>query len=231
MSDVRIQSVTEGIWSVDAWARWAPGAHMPCRATIVRLSSGGLLIHSPVPFTEESLVEIGKLGEVTNLLAPNLYHHMFLTAAQERFSTARTLVPRGLCQKVDGLHADEVIEASLPPDLAKDFQLVPILGAPLFNELVLFHRATRTLLVCDFFFNIQKTRGLLAPVLLTLTGTHKKAAQSRLWRTVTREKALMKASAAAISDLDFRRVIMCHGEILEDGREMAKNSLAWLGPD
>jgi len=49
-----------------------------------------------------------------------------------------------------------------------------------------------------------------------------------LWRKVTDDKALMKQSAQSVLKLDFRRIIMCHGDVIEDGRAMAERSLSWL---
>jgi hypothetical protein len=205
-----------------------PGFTLPCRSTLVRLSSGELLLHSPVSLNPEVVAAVQKSGQVTRILAPNLYHHLFLSEAQAKFPSAQTIAPVGLSEKSKDLRVDSSFDPTHLPDLGEDFSCVLIEGATRFSEVVLLHKPSQTLIVGDYFFNIQRTRGLLTPWLLRLTGSYKKATQSKLWRKVTDDKALMKKSAQAVLDLDFRRVIMCHGDVIEDGREMAKCSLSWL---
>lgn len=228
MTKPTISRVSEGIWSIDTWTRLGPSTYLPARATVVRLQSGALLIHSPVTLSDEIVNQVRKLGKVSILVSPNLYHHLSLSRTQAQFPEARTVAPRGLSEKVEGLTVDEEISDALPPELASDFDFVAIEGASRFNEFVLMHRPSQSLLVGDYFFNIQRTRGLLTPTLLRLTGTYKVAAQSRLWRRITEDRAKMKQSALSVLALPFQRIIMCHGDILDDGRQTATASLSWI---
>ena len=72
----RLQSLTESVWHV-AVPHAFMGLHVGARMTVVKLSSGGLLLHSPVPVDEPLAQELAALGEVTHIVCPNLFHHVF----------------------------------------------------------------------------------------------------------------------------------------------------------
>lgn len=223
-----LSKIAENMWAVEGHTSLMPGVKFPIRATIVRLTDGGLMIHSPVAFSDETAAAIGQLGEPSILLAPNLFHHLYIQRAQAQFPNALTVAGPGMTEKVKTLQIDATYGPTLPGKLSEDFEHVMIEGAPRFNELVLLHRASKTLLVADYFFNIHDTKGLLTSLVLRMTGTHGKAAQSKLWRRMTKDKAAMAKSAKAVLALDYQRVVMCHGDVVEDGRDFTATSLEWL---
>src|SRR5258707_995176 len=47
-----LQELAEGIWTASAPHRWI-GLHLGTRMTVIRLSRGGLLLHSPVPMSKQ----------------------------------------------------------------------------------------------------------------------------------------------------------------------------------
>ncbi len=134
-------------------------------------------------------------------------------------------------KNVRNLSIHETVQDQLPADLENDLAAVFIHGAPRLSEIVLFHQRSKTLLVADYFFNVQQTQGILTPLMLKLFGTYKKPTQSKLWRKVTKDRDAMKLSAEKVLAHDYQRVIMCHGEIVEDGREFTRAGLAWLDPN
>ena len=226
--NVNLSKIADDIWAVEGQASLMPGVRLPVRATIVRLSDGGLMVHSPIAFSEKTAAAIGQLGEVSTLLAPNLFHHLYLEKAQAQFPDAQTLCGEAMRQKRKALRIDATFGETLPGPLSDDFDHVMIKGAPKFDELVLFHRASRTLIVADYFFNMHDTEGLLTSLVLRMTGSYKKATQSKLWRKMTKDRAAMAESAQAVLALDYQRVIMCHGDVVEEGREFTTASLQWL---
>ncbi len=226
-----LHKISEGIWAVGGNAKMAPGVQLPLRCTIIELGGGGLFLHSPVRLSTEVIAAIKKLGEVRFLMAPNLFHHLFMGAASEAFPQARVLACPGLQEKCPNLTIHKTVEDELPADLQSELSAVFIRGAPRMSEIVLFHERSKTLLVTDYFFNVQQTQGMLTPLMLKMFGTYKKPTQSKLWRKMTKDRDAMKLSAEKVLAHDYRRVIMCHGEIVEDGREFTRAGLAWLAPD
>lgn len=227
--EMQLQKLDQGLWAVDAVSKVAPGFHLPVRCTVVKLSDGGLLLYSPIRFTDEVVSEIKKLGEVSTLFAPNLYHNSFIASAQQHFPSAKLVGPSGMQKRVKRLSVDREVGEGEAEPFGPDFRAVFVGGAPKFNEILLQHRPSGTLLVADYFFNIHETKGFLTPFILDkLSGALKKPAQSKLWRKAVVDEQAMRRSAETLLSLEFRRIVMCHGTVLEDGREMSERELAWL---
>ena len=56
----RLEKLTDSIWHV-AISHAFMGLHVGTRMTVVKLSSGGLLLHSPVPVDEDLAAELACL--------------------------------------------------------------------------------------------------------------------------------------------------------------------------
>jgi len=49
------------------------------RMTVIRLKDRRILLHSPVPSDPDLRSAVENLGQVAALIAPNLFHHQFLS--------------------------------------------------------------------------------------------------------------------------------------------------------
>jgi hypothetical protein len=58
-----------------------------------------------------------------------------------------------------------------------------------------------------------------------------KPTQSKLWRKVVKDRKAARQSAEQVLALDFQRVLVGHGQPIENGREVAEESLKWLVDD
>lgn len=187
------------------------------------------MVHSPIDFSEETVQAIRKMGEVEKIIAPSLAHVSYLKRAHELFPKAELLGPVGLGEKFPELSFAELLGAGESRALSADFEQVFVGGAPAFNEIVLRHRESSCLIVADYFFNIHETRGLLTrPLLRYVSDALGKPTQSRLWRKVVKDREAAQKSAEEVLRLEFRRVLVGHGRPIENGREVAEQSLAWL---
>ena len=99
--------------------------------TVVKLSSGGLLLHSPVPVDEDLAAELAALGEVTHIVCPNLFHHVFAAEVKQRYPKALLHGPAKLAGKRKDLKLDAVLSETPHPDWGEDFELVFIEGSML----------------------------------------------------------------------------------------------------
>ena len=197
------------------------GFRFPARMTALPLGGGGLALVSPIPMDDALMARIAALGEVRYLVAPNLFHHLYLGAAAERYPGARVLVPGALRKKRPDLRIDGGLEEPLPEDLARAVEVVPVTGAPVVEEHVFFHREARALVVADLVFNVTAPRGLAAHVLLRAAGCHGKLAQSRSWRFFVKDRARAVESVARILALPFDSVVPAHGDIVTENARPA----------
>src|SRR3954451_20352871 len=75
---LNLNRISENIWVYDDTPISAGGLPLPIRMTIVRLSDGDLLLHSPVRYSPSLREKLQSLGRIRYLLAPNIAHWMFL---------------------------------------------------------------------------------------------------------------------------------------------------------
>ena len=219
----------DGLWSVAAESRIAPGAVFPLRMCVIQVA-GRLLLHSPVPIDDRLARELSELGPVAHLLAPNKFHHLHLSRAIDRYPEAQVWGAPGLAEKLPGIRFDRVLGEDPEPEWATSLDQILVSGVPSINEVVTLHRPSRSLLVTDLVFNMNRTRGALSPLVLRLVGGQRGFAHSRAWRWFfVRDRVSAGADLARVLSWDFGRIVPCHGDVLEiDARERLAKQLAYL---
>jgi hypothetical protein len=95
-------------------------------------------------------------------------------------------------------------------------EVVVIEGAPARNEVVFFHRASRTIYTADLFFNIAKPEGLLTSIACRVMGVHRRFAAAKAWKHWVTDRAAFTRSIEEILAWDFDRIVMSHGEPIDD---------------
>ena len=85
------KQVADGIWIVDSGSLRVFGVlGLPIRMTVLRLSSGDILMHSPTRFDARLKAEIEAHGPIRHLVAPNIAHWSFLAEWQRQCPDAVT---------------------------------------------------------------------------------------------------------------------------------------------
>lgn len=223
-------AVASGLWSVTHTMRFPGGVRIPTRMSVARLGGDGLWIHSAVPIDDALAAEIAVLGKVLYVVAPNCFHHLHIGPLLARFPDARLFGAPGLAQKrADLPFAGALGEGSSVPWVATIDQIV-LEGAPRLNEVVFFHRASRSLLVTDLFFNMMEPETWATGMVLRMMGTYKRFGPSRAWRFYRKDRNALKASVEKVLAWDFVRVVPAHGAVFEadDAREQARERSRWF---
>lgn len=223
--------IADEVWSAESHHRMGPGLGFPVRMTVVRLADGGIWLHSPIAIDDALAAAIGELGPVTDLVGPNTFHHVYLSKAARRYPEARVWGPAQLQSKRDDLTFSHTLDGSTPSQWGDALEVCLIDGTKL-DEVVFFHPRSRTLVVTDLLFNIQKARGWLMPLVLRLVRAYRRPAQSRMIRFVTKDRSAVAASCRRVLEWDFERVVMAHGTPLEDNaKETLRGVLGWMLAD
>jgi hypothetical protein len=89
-----LQPFAQNIWTALAPHSFV-GLHIGTRLTVNRLSSGKLLLHSPIPLSVEVRSAIDALGPAARIVCPNLFHHMY--AAETAAAYPRTMLQDSEC--------------------------------------------------------------------------------------------------------------------------------------
>lgn len=220
-----LHRLDEGLWICD-FDHSLMGAEVGTRSTIVRLASGGLWIGSPGPFDERQVASLRELGPVEALVAPNTFHHVYLTKAKERFPQAEVFLAPGLKEKVPTVPTGEVLGSeSLWGALLEQ----ALMEGTTTNEVVFFHRASRSLVITDLAFNIRKG-GLWTRIAMSLNGGFGRFGPTKVMMGTVRDRSAFLGSVARLLTWDFDRVILAHGDILETGGREAMAKAFGLPP-
>ncbi|KAL2161322.1 hypothetical protein VTH06DRAFT_8543 [Thermothelomyces fergusii] len=139
------------------------------RGTVVRLSSGGLAVFSPVALTAAARAKVASLGgDVRYLVATDIEHHLFLSEWAAAYPGARLVGPEGLPEKRRTADDPKVGKEpfatvvtrengrdarAVGADFAADFDMEYVHAHPN-RELVFLYRPDRVLIEADLMFNL-----------------------------------------------------------------------------
>lgn len=217
---------------VDLWTASHPlkmlGMDIGARMTVVRLASGGLLVHAPIRLTDELKAALDDLGPVEFVVAPNSMHHLFLGPFLAAYPAAKGYAAPGAAAKHPELSLTAIPEPGAAPWSA-DLDHLHLEGLPKLDEYAFFHRKTGTLLLTDFVFYFQDARGLLLRLYLRLIGGLGKPLQTTVLRSLVKDRPAVLATVDRLLAWEFDRVIMAHRDILERGGKQAlRDATTWL---
>ncbi len=217
----------------DIWVAERPqkfyGLPVGTRMTVMRLSGGRLLLHSPVVLDAELRAELDAIGRVRYVVAPNRVHHLYAGDVAKAYPEARLWVGPGLERKRPDLKFVAVLGDESPEEWREEVGQTFFRGRPYENEVVFFHRASRTLILCDLAFNFGPSAAAPTRFLMKLIRSYGRFGPSKLDPLLIRDRSAARTSLDRILAWDFDRVVVAHGEILETGgRAALREGYAWL---
>ena len=223
----------------DLWTTSQPlrflGLEVGSRMTIVRLPSQDLVLISPIKLDEGDRQTLDQLGSVRHIIAPNLFHHLYIGSAQALYPQAKIWGVSELVAKRPDLKFDQLLTQSgnfentldyLPFD---GFASILPKGIKLVHETVFCHQPSRTLILTDIAFNFDQTSPLETRLAARVLGSYKALSPSRLEKWGSRDKVTVEACVQRILAWEFDRVIPGHGSIVEtDGKAQFKAGYEWF---
>lgn len=199
---------------------------LPVRSVYVNLGDKGILIS---PGSKISVDQYRQLSNVTDIVAPNLFHTGGIPKAQSTFKNARIWGPEGAKNKKPEIQwSHSLVTQSWP--FENELRMVPIAGMPKINEVVFYHPVTKSIIVADLAFNMNDLSGWGPRLILGLFGTYKKFGVSRFFLKFIEDKTAFKNSIALLLSLDFDKIIVSHGNnLLNHGKASLLSALAERG--
>ena len=223
-----LRELDQEIWVADRPQRFY-GLEVGTRMTVFRLADGSLLLHSPVALDAELRQELDAIGRVRFTVAPNRVHHLYAGKVAEAYPEARLWVAPGLERKRPDLVFAGVLGDEAPAEWKDQVDQVFFRGRPYENEVVFFHRASRTLILCDLAFNFGPRAAAPTRLLMRLLRSYGRFGPSKLDPWLIRDRRAARESLGRILTWDFDRVVVAHGDVLESGgREALREGYAWL---
>lgn len=230
-----LKSLGPQIWQIDGPAIRFYGMPFPTRMVVVQLGKA-LWLHSPIAPEPELCERLAALGPVRWLVAPNNIHYAYFPAWADQFPEAQVYAAPGVAERAAGrgiaFPPHELLSDEAPPGWARviDQRLMP--GHPFLNEVVFFHRPSRTLILTDLIENFERQR-LSWPMRLAarLAGIlHPDGKAPVDMRLTWRDKPAARAVIDEVIGWGPEQVVMAHGRVYrEDAVEELKRAFRWLG--
>ena len=223
-----MKSIAPDLWVAEAPLRFA-GLEVGARMTLVRLPGDRLLLHSPIAASETLLRDVESLGEVAYLVAPNRFHHLYVSDWQKAFPDAAVFTAPGLEKKRPDFGATRALSSEPPSEWAGLLDQVAMQGFSLLNEIVFFHAPSKTLLATDLAFNIGPHSAPATRFAFRMMGAYGKLTPTFLEWLFVRDRAAFCAGLERILEWPFERVIVAHGDISESGgRQQLIDNYGWI---
>lgn len=230
-----LRNIDKNIWVGEQPLKYF-GLSVGTRMTVIRLTNGELVVISPIQADNTIIQQLNELGDVSYIIAPNLYHSLFVSNFKACYPQAKLFVAPGLETKRPELPIDQVMQegknylgTEIEYLLFDGFQTFDLGGAAILNEYVFFHPESHTLVLTDTAFHFDESFPQITQLAAKVMGGYKKLSPSILERFATSEKQRVKQSVQKVLTWDFRRVIMAHGSIVEnDAKRKFKEGYEWF---
>jgi len=228
------------------------------RATIVKLTSGALAVFSPVALTPDVTAKLQSLGNnVRYLIAPDLEHHIFLSAWHAAYPSAHFIAPEGLAEKRAHASTTDTSVTNIPfqtiftkkdkettkvtSEFDSDFEYEFVDAHPN-KELVFFYKPDKTLIEADLMFNLPATEqysrtgqsaasGIATRIFAGIQNTHGAATWQKrlLWYAMSSgDREGFNKSVRRINGWGFENIVPCHGDtILGVGKGVFEKVFQW----
>ena len=212
MTTNKLTCIADDLFCLDSsFAVW--GCAGSLRMSVVRTPSG-LVIYSPVALDANRIADIKALGHVRAIVAPNLYHHMFLRAAAVAFPDADIFVPSGLEDKIGPIQGAKTVADDGVPALPPELQHHTFTGHRI-REISLFHTPSCTLITADLIYNYQSEHFAAEKLFFRLMRIYGRPGVPFYHRFAIEDKASVGQLINKVRSWPVRRIVPCHGRIIE----------------
>jgi hypothetical protein len=199
--------------------------------TVIRLTSGDLVLHSPTRLDFASQEEFQKLGPIAAIVAPSWWHELYLREYINAYPNARLYVAPTLAKLNRSLPFVEVLGGSEPWPWKGEIDQFHVQGIGLFlDEVVFYHPYSRSLIVADLLFNLSQKDAWITRAMGSLViGPYPGCRFARLYRPAVTNRRRMRAVLEQILDWDFDQIVVGHGAVVENnGKEVFRAAFRWL---
>jgi hypothetical protein len=194
-----------------------PLGRFPRRMTVVALAGGGTAIYSAIALEAPEMALIEAMGPPAVLIVPGDAHRMDAAIWKQRYPRLRVLAPPGAAAKVG-----EVVPVDATTDILDDpavrWTIVPGTGGH--ESALTVRRAGGVTIVCnDVIGNVAHPDGIGARIMGRLMGfgvSEPQVPRVIKHKVIDDEAALAGQFRAWANEPDLARVIVSHGDVIEE---------------
>lgn len=225
-----LDRINDDVWAERRSLRFF-GVECGTKMTVVRLSGGGLFVHSPVALDAATREAVDALGTVTAIVAPSLFHHLYVAEWAAAYPKASLSACPGLEKKRADITWSRVLGDR--PDQggsewSGEIEQVFFGARTMENEVIFFHKASKTIVSCDFMFNLSTHPSPLTRTVAFLLG-QRKPGSTLLERVMIRDRVSAREQMGRVIAWEAERLLLAHGENVGTGAsEAVRSAYAWL---
>lgn len=217
--------VADGILTAAGEIRM-PLGNFPRRMTVVRLTGGRTAIWSAIALDEPEMKRIEALGEPSFLIVPGDHHRHDARIWKMRYHRVQVIAPPGAEAAVR-----EAVKVDATTDILDDpeVKLITVPGTGGHEAALEIRRADGlTLVVNDILANVAHPHGLGAHIMARLFGfgVHHPQVPRPVRHGMEDKPALAAQFDAWASDPDLKRIIVSHGDVIEEDPAKVLRELA-----
>ncbi len=212
MSVGKIKKIDEGLWCLESYFL-SLGCRGSLRMTILKTQSG-LLLYSPVELDAEIVDSIRALGAVTDIVAPNKMHHMYLRPCVATFPEANCWVAEGLLEKIGSVEGAQIITPDALFGNDSSIKKFTLTGHRI-QETMIFHEPSQTLITADLLYNYQSEQYPAEKLFFRMIGNYGKPNVAFYHRFSVKDKSSIQSMIDTVTRWPIKRIIMSHGRIVE----------------
>jgi len=230
-----LEQIDKALWLAEGEAVRFYGLAYPTRSVIVRLACDQLWVWSPVGLTEKLRADIKRLGTVTHLVSPNKLHHLHLAQWKSAYPAAKLWGPLSTITRCRELEFAGALGGRAPTEWGGDIEQAWFCGSFAMDEIVFFHRRSRTAIVADLIqaFDpafLAHDWPWWARPLARLDGiSAADPGAPREWRLSFFNRTPARSALATMLSWRSERVVIAHGAwARSDGQAFLERAFAWV---
>lgn len=226
-----LEQFGDEIWLAPGPVVTSASFRFPTRMAVIRLSGGRLFIWSPVALTDELRAAVDALGEVRFIVAPNSLHHLAAPQWARAYPNAALHAAPGLAERRKDIAFNSALSDTPPPAWTGEIDQVVMAGNLITQEVVFFHRQSRTALFTDLIQSFPPGwfSGVQA-LIARLDGMV--AAEPRVpqkFRAAFTDRKAARQALRVIMSWPTERIVIAHGPpIRTDARGFLARAFRWL---
>ncbi len=221
-----LEQFAKEVWTLARPQRFW-GIETGTRMTLVRLGDGSLFVHCPVALDPATREAVDALGPVRAVVAPSLYHHLYVGDWMSAYPEASFWACPGLERKRSDLEFNGVLGDAAHPAWAGDIDQASF-TARFEHEIVFFHEGTNTLICADALLNLSEHPSRVTRAAARLMG-NSAPGKGYLEYIAVRDRKLARRQVDRILEWDIDGVVLAHGGLIHHGGQQAvRDAYAWL---
>ncbi len=230
IQETELEELGPGLWVKRIPLRfWS--LPMGTRMTVMRLTTGYLMVHSPTNITQEIKDQLSRIGPVGYLVAPNRLHHLYIRDWHDEYPYAELWGVRGLHRKRKDLPWSGALGHAPEPAWGADVDQV-LFQTAYQDEAIFFHRRSQTLIVTDLLESVWPEDAWHYRLFARLAGTWRFPTLTRDQRLSVLKRRRAREIACRILLWDFNKIVLAHGRLVtEDAKDVFRDGMQWLLKD